>query len=200
MRARKFEFAGSVERKLIRNSNMSRLKEKYQTEVAKELTSLFGIKNKMALPKIAKIVVNMGLGDMTKDKALKDIVSKEMAIITGQAPSLRLAKVSIAAFNLRRGMPVGLATTLRGERMYAFLDKLFSIVLPRLRDFRGVSRKSFDKAGNYTLGLVEHTVFPDIDPTKVVKPHGLEVGIVIKSANREQAEKLLELLGMPFEK
>jgi large subunit ribosomal protein L5 len=179
---------------------MPRLKKKYQEEVAPKLVQEFGIKNKMAVPKITKIVINMGVGAMIKNKELKDIISRDLAAITGQIPSVRLAKVSVAAFDLRRGMPVGLTVTLRGNRMYEFLDKLISITLPRLRDFRGVSIKSFDKSGNYTLGLNEHTVFPEIDLTKVGSPRGLEISIVTNSKGIEKAKRLLELLGMPFTK
>jgi large subunit ribosomal protein L5 len=129
-----------------------------------------------------------------------DAFKKDMAVFAGQAPSVRNAKVSIASFSLRAGMPVGLSVTLRGEKMYAFFDRLISIVLPRLRDFRGVSLKSFDKNGNYTLGFDEHTVFPEIDPTKSANPHGFGITIVTTAKNKEQSKRLLELLGMPFEK
>ena len=127
-------------------------------------------------------------------------MKKDLATITGQAPSVRNAKVSIASFSLRAGMPVGLSVTLRGGRMYSFLDRLFSIVLPRLRDFRGVSLKSFDEMGNYTLGLEEHTVFPEIDSTKSASAHGFEVTIVTTAKDKEQSKRLLELMGMPFQK
>jgi large subunit ribosomal protein L5 len=176
------------------------LREKYEKEVAPALAKEFGIKNKMAIPKLSKIVVNMGVGDMIKDKGLKDTMAKELATITGQTPSVRTAKVSVAAFGLRAGMPVGLSVTLRGSKMYDFLQKLITITLPRLRDFRGVPKKSFDKAGNYTLGIYEHTVFPEIDLGKGLTPRGLEISIVTNSASREMAEKLLELMGMPFSK
>lgn len=178
----------------------SKLKEKYDKEVAPELAKEFGIKSNMAIPKITKIVINMGVGDMIKDKSLKDTVASQLATITGQAPSVRAAKISVAAFGLRAGMPVGLTVTLRGAKMYAFLERLIAIVLPRLRDFRGVSRKSFDKLGNYTLGVREHTVFPEIDLTKGVTPRGLEISVVVSGKERKISERLLELLGMPFEK
>lgn len=177
----------------------SRLKEKYE-EVKKILSSEFSIKNPMALPRIEKVVVNMGVGELSKNKDLGESLSKDLALVTGQKPSIRLAKVSVASFGIRRGMPVGLAVSLRGERMYHFLDRLFSIVLPRLRDFRGVSPTGFDKNGNYTLGLAEHTVFPEVDPAKVSAPRGLEVTIVIKGGSPEKSKRLLQLLGMPFEK
>ena len=178
---------------------MNRLKEKYQKEVMLKLMSEFSIKNRQALPRIAKITVNMGVGTVARNKELFEQCKRDLAAITGQSPSVRLAKVSVASFNLRRGMPVGLTVTLRGERKYSFLDKLFSVVLPRLRDFRGLSLKSFDARGNYTLGIQEHTVFPEIDMAKS-SPHGLEITIVIESSDTEKSKKLLELLGMPFEK
>ncbi len=178
----------------------SRLKTKYEKEIIPTLKEEFGIKNPMAVPKIIKVVVNMGVGEMTKSKEIGPSLSRDLAMITGQKPSTRLAKVSIATFGLRRGMPVGLSTTLRGVRMYDFLDKLFSIVLPRLRDFRGAPTKSFDIKGNYTLGMSEHTVFPEVDVAKSGSPHGLEISIVTTSGSPEKAKRLLELLGMPFEK
>ncbi len=180
--------------------NKSRLKEKYQKEIVPHLTEEFGIKNIMATPKVEKVVINMGVGEMIKNKELGASLAKDLAVISGQVPSLRRAKISIAAFGLRRGMPVGYSVTLRGIRMYDFLDKLFSIVLPRLRDFRGVKINSFDKSGNYTLGFSEHTVFPEIDAAKAAQPRGFEVVIVINSESVEKSKRLLELLGMPFEK
>ena len=176
-----------------------RLQEKYEKEVFKTLVSEFGIKNKMAVPKINKVVLNVGTGSIAKNKEVVENLKKDLAAISGQKPAVKVAKVSIASFGLRRGMPVGLVVTLRREMMYAFLDRLFSIVLPRLRDFRGVSRKSFDKSGNYTLGITEHIIFPEADITKGT-PHGLEITIVVNSGNKEVSERLLELLGMPFEK
>lgn len=179
---------------------MNRLKEKYIKEVKSVLTKEFDIKNQMSLPKLTKVVVNMGVGEVAKNKQGLEALEKDLAAITGQFPSVRNARVSIASFSLRAGMPVGLSVTLRGERMYSFLDRLFSIVLPRLRDFRGVADKSFDKQGNYTLGLAEHTVFPEIDPTKSASPHGLEITIVTTTGDVLKSKKLLELLGMPFAK
>ncbi len=178
---------------------MNRLQEKYEKETVKTLVSEFGIKNKMAAPKINKVVLNIGIGSVAKNKELTETLKKDLAAISGQKPAIKVAKVSIASFGLRRGMPVGIAVTLRREMMYAFLDRLFSIVLPRLRDFRGVSKHSFDKSGNYTLGITEHIVFPETDITKGT-PHGLEITIVINSGKKEMSERLLELLGMPFEK
>lgn len=178
---------------------MQRLKKKYIDTVSKEIAKDFKITNVMAVPKVTKVVVNMGIGDTLKDKSLLESAVNEMAAITGQKPSIRKAKISVASFGIRRGMNVGMKVTLRGERMYAFLDKLYSIVLPRLRDFRGVTASSFDKVGNYTLGLAEHSVFPEIDITKS-HPRGLEITIVTNTNNKDISKKLLELLGMPFEK
>jgi large subunit ribosomal protein L5 len=177
---------------------MNRLQEKYEKEIKKVLAQELGIKNPMALPKLSKVVVNMGVGDMIKNQAGMDALKRDLAQITGQMPSTRMAKVSIATFNIRAGMPVGLSTTLRSERMYSFLDRLFSIVLPRLRDFRGIPTKSFDKAGNYTLGVLEHTVFPEIDIAKSAPAHGMEITIVTTAKDKEASKKLLELLGCPF--
>jgi len=179
--------------------NKIRLQEKYEKEVAPKLVSEFAIKNKMATPKVIKVTVNMGIGNTTKSKETIESLKKDLATITGQMPSIRPAKISIASFGVRAGMPVGMAVTLRGERMYSFLDRLFSVVLPRLRDFRGVNPKSFDKSGNYTLGIIEHTVFPEIDFGKSA-PHGLEITIVTNSQDKDKARKLFELLGMPFGK
>ncbi len=179
---------------------MNRLKEKYNKEIKAVLTKELGVKNQMSVPTLVKVVVNMGVGEAAKSKQAMESLQKDMAAITGQAPSTRNAKVSIASFSLRAGMPVGLSVTLRGERMYSFLDRLFSIVLPRLRDFRGVSDKSFDKQGNYTLGVTEHTVFPEIDPTKSANAHGMEITIVTTGSDMLQSKRLLELLGMPFVK
>ncbi len=181
------------------NLPLPRLKEKYLKEIAPQLSKEFGIKNKFAYPKVIKVNINMGVGEAIKNKELMQTFKKDMATITGQTPSTRKAKVSVASFGVRRGMPVGLMVTLRGSRMYYFLDKLFSIVLPRLRDFRGVSAKSFDKNGNYTLGITEHTVFPEIDLAKS-QPRGLEITIVTSTDKVDEAKRLLELSGMPFEK
>lgn len=178
----------------------SRLFEKYQKEIAPKIADEFGIVNKMAIPKVEKVVVNVGQGEISRSKELKEGLLRDLAIITGQTPKITTAKVSIASFNVRAGMPVGLSVTLRGNRMYHFLDKLFSIVMPRLRDFRGVSDKSFDKSGNYTLGLTEHTVFPEIDIAKAGNPKSLEITIVTTAKDKEKSKRLLELMGMPFEK
>lgn len=178
----------------------NRLIEKYHKEVLPRIMAEFGIKNLMAAPRVEKIVVNAGVGKLSKNQAGLEALRKDLAVITGQNPSIRFAKKSIAAFGVREGDPVGLSVTLRGVRMYAFLDKLFSITLPRLRDFRGVKSNSFDQFGNYTLGLAEHTVFPEIDLAKAAPSHGLEITIVTSSNSVEASKRLLELLGCPFQK
>lgn len=177
----------------------SRLKEKYQKEVVKKLVDEFKIVNIMEVPRIEKVVINTGVGDALKNKESFEKIKNDIAVITGQSPSVRKARVSVASFGLRKGAPVGLKVTLRGNIMYDFLDKLFSIVLPRLRDFRGVKRNSFDKSGNYTLGVVEHNIFPEIDITKS-NARGLEITVVIKSGSASKSLRLLELMGMPFAK
>jgi large subunit ribosomal protein L5 len=179
---------------------VNKLQEKFEKEIKLVLAKEFDIKNKHAVPGLIKVVLNMGIGAASKNQQQMDLLKHDFAQITGQAPSVRNAKLSIASFNLRAGMPVGLSVTLRKERMYSFLDRLFSIVLPRLRDFRGVPLKSFDKEGNYTLGFEEHTVFPEIDPTKSAAPHGFEATIVTSAKDPNQAKRLLELLGCPFQK
>lgn len=176
------------------------LEQKYKTEIVKILTSELGVANPMALPKLAKIVVNMGTGEKLRTKDTREKLIADFSSITGQKPKIQAARISVAGFGLRAGMPVGLTATLRKDRMYNFFEKLTSVVLPRLRDFRGVSVKSFDKSGNYTLGLSEHTVFPEIDLAKVDRSHGLEMTFVVKNANRESSKLLLSLLGMPFQK
>lgn len=178
----------------------SRLRVRYQKEIAPEMEKIFAIENKMSIPKVTKVVVNMGIGEAVKNKEFIAKASADLAKITGQAPSIRRAKISVASFGVRKGMPVGLKTTLRRDRMYDFLDKLFSIVLPRLRDFRGLPKKGFDNFGNYTMGFVDHTVFPEIDLASVTKVFGLEITIVTSTKDGKQAEKLLELLGLPFVK
>jgi large subunit ribosomal protein L5 len=180
--------------------NTSRLQIKYKEEVLPILSKEFEIKNSLALPKVSKVVINMGVGEAAKNQAQMDALKRDLAAVAGQQPAIRNAKVSIASFSLRAGMPVGLAVTLRGARMYSFLDRLFSIVLPRLRDFRGIPVTAFDKSGNYTLGLAEHTVFPEIDPTKSAQPHGMEITIVVDNGDPEKSKRLLELMGCPFQK
>ena len=177
---------------------MSRLRERYSKEVAPALAKEFGYKNVMAVPRIRKIVVNMGLGEATSNAKIVDTGSDELARITGQKPVTRRAKKSIAAFKVRKGMPIAAMVTLRGERMYEFLDRLISIALPRVRDFRGVSAKGFDGRGNYTLGLRDQLLFPEIDYMKVDKARGMNVSVVTTARTDEEARKLLQLMGMPF--
>jgi large subunit ribosomal protein L5 len=176
------------------------LQEEYKTKIKDELVKEFDIKNVMAIPKVTKIVVNTGIGEALKSKEISAKIAEDLAKITGQKPKVTKARVSIAGFGIRSGMNVGMVVTLRGARMYDFLEKLIKITLPRLRDFRGIPLKSFDKVGNYTLGVVEHTVFTEIDLANVDKPKGMEVNIVTNTKDKEQSKRLLELLGMPFEK
>jgi large subunit ribosomal protein L5 len=177
---------------------MSRLKDKYQKEVVPALTKEFGYKNVMAVPKIHKVVVNMGLGEATANAKLVDVGADELARITGQKPVTRRAKKSIAAFKVRKGMPIATMVTLRGERMWEFLDRLMSIALPRVRDFKGVSPRGFDGRGNYTLGLKDQLLFPEIDYMKVDKARGMNVSVVTTAKTDEEARKLLQFIGMPF--
>ena len=177
---------------------MSRLKERYLTEVVPALSKEFGYTNVMAIPKLQKIVVNMGLGEATSNAKLADIGAEELSKITGQKAMIRRATKSIAQFKLRQGMPVGAMVTLRGERMYEFLDRLISIALPRVRDFRGVSPKGFDGRGNFTLGLRDQLLFPEIDYMKVDKARGMNVSVVTTAKTDEEGRKLLQLMGMPF--
>ena len=177
-----------------------RLKEKYQKEVTKKLQSEFGIKNPMAVPKIEKVVLNMGLGEAVQNSKIIDSASEELGQIAGQKPVVTKAKKSIANFKLREGVPIGAMVTLRGEKMYEFLDRLINIALPRVRDFRGVPTRSFDGRGNYTLGVRDHLIFPEIDYSKVDKAKGLNITIVTTAGNDEQARFLLRELGMPFNK
>ena len=177
---------------------MSRLKERYDTEVIPALTKEFGYTNAMAVPKIQKVVVNMGLGEATSNVKIIEVGSDELARITGQKPVTRRSKKSIAQFKVRKGQPVGTSVTLRGERMYEFLDRLLSIALPRVRDFRGVSPKGFDGRGNFTLGLKDQLLFPEIDYMKVDKSRGMNVSVVTTARTDQEARKLLQLIGMPF--
>jgi large subunit ribosomal protein L5 len=177
---------------------MSRLKEKYQKEVVTALTKEFGYKNVMAVPRITKVVVNMGLGEATSNAKLVDTGADELARITGQKPVTRRAKKSIAAFKVRKGMPIGTMVTLRGARMWEFLDRLMNIALPRVRDFKGVSPRGFDGRGNYTLGLRDQLLFPEIDYMKVDKARGMNVSVVTTAKTDEEARKLLQYIGMPF--
>ena len=176
----------------------ARLKAKYQKDVIPALQKEFGYKNVMAVPKIQKVVVNMGLGEATANAKIIDTGADELARITGQKPVTRRAKKSIAAFKVRKGMPVGTMVTLRGERMWEFLDRLMTIALPRVRDFKGVSPRGFDGRGNYTLGLRDQLLFPEIDYMKVDKARGMNVSVITSAKTDEEARKLLQLIGLPF--
>jgi large subunit ribosomal protein L5 len=177
---------------------MSRLKDRYTKEVAPALKKEFGYKNVMAVPRIHKVVVNMGLGEATSNAKIVDTGADELARITGQKAVTRRSKKSIAAFKVRKGMPIGAMVTLRGERMWEFLDRLMNIALPRVRDFKGVSPKGFDGRGNYTLGLRDQLIFPEIDYMKVDKARGMNVSVVTTARTDQEARKLLQFIGMPF--
>jgi large subunit ribosomal protein L5 len=177
---------------------MSRLKERYQKDVIPALQKQFGYKNVMAVPRIDKVVVNMGLGEATSNAKIVDTGADELARITGQKPVTRRAKKSVAAFKVRKGMAIGAMVTLRGERMWEFLDRLMTIALPRVRDFKGVSPRGFDGRGNYTLGLRDQLLFPEIDYMKVDKARGMNVSVVTTAKTDEEARKLLQFIGMPF--
>ena len=177
---------------------MSRLKERYSSDVVPALKKEFGYRNVMAIPKIEKIIVNMGLGEATQNAKIIDTGADEVTRITGQKPVVTRAKKSIAQFKVRKGQPIGTMVTLRGERMWEFLDRLISIALPRVRDFRGVSPKGFDGRGNYTLGLRDQLLFPEIDYMKVDKARGMNVSVVTTAKTDEEARKLLQLIGVPF--
>ena len=177
---------------------MARLKERYQKEIAPSLAKEFGIENPMAVPRLDKIVLNMGMGEAIANAKVLDTAVTELTSIVGQKPVITKAKKSIASFKLRQGMPIGVMVTLRGERMYEFFDRLVSVALPRVRDFRGVSPKAFDGRGNYTIGIREQLIFPEIDFNKVDKLRGMNISIVTTAGNDEQARALLKNLGMPF--
>ncbi len=177
---------------------MARLKDKYQNEVAPAMMERFKYKSVMQIPRVEKIVLNMGVGDAIQNAKVLDAAVSELGIIAGQKPVITKAKKSISNFKLREGMSIGAKVTLRGERMWSFLDKLVNINLPRVRDFGGVSPKAFDGRGNYTLGVKEQLIFPEIDYDKVDKIRGLDVTIVTTSPTDEEAFQLLKLLGMPF--
>ncbi len=177
---------------------MSRLRERYEKEVASALKTEFGYTNVMAIPKIKKIVVNMGLGEATQNAKISETGADELARITGQKAVITRSKKSIAQFKLRKGMPIGAMVTLRGERMWEFLDRLVSVALPRVRDFRGVSPRGFDGRGNFTLGLKDQLLFAEIDYMKVDKARGMNISVVTSAKTDEESRKLLQLLGMPF--
>lgn len=177
---------------------MARLKEKYKSEIAGALAKEFDIKNPMAIPRVEKVVINMGLGEASANAKILDVAADELKAITGQKPVITKAKKSIAAFKLRQGMNIGTMVTLRGDRMYEFLDRLISVALPRVRDFRGISGKAFDGRGNYTLGVREQLIFPEIDFNKVDKTRGMNISIITTAKTDDQARSLLKALGMPF--
>ena len=177
---------------------MNRLREKYQKEVVPALKKEFGYTNVMAIPKVTKVVINMGLGEATSNAKIIDTAADELGKISGQKAAVRRATKSIAQFKVRQGQPVGAMVTLRGERMYEFLDRLASIALPRVRDFKGISGKGFDGRGNYTLGLRDQIIFPEIDYMKVDKARGMNVSVVTTAKTDEEARKLLQLIGLPF--
>lgn len=185
---------------------IKRMKEKYKEEVLPEMKKTFGFKNDFEVPKIEKVVLNTGFGKMIigktsqEQKKIIDAILNDLAMISGQRPSLTKARKSISSFKLRKGMPIGAKCTLRGQRMYDFLDRLVHIALPRTRDFKGLSLKSIDEKGNLTIGIKEHIVFPEISPEKVKVNFGFEITVVTTAKNREEAKKLFELLGFPFKK
>ncbi len=179
---------------------MSRFKEKFVKEVTPALMSKFEYTSVMQVPKVDKIVINMGVGDAVQNTKALDAAVEDLTIIAGQKPVVTKAKKSIAGFRLREGMPIGTKVTLRGERMYEFLDKLISVSLPRVRDFRGVSKRAFDGRGNYTLGVKEQLIFPEIDYDKVSKIRGMDINIVTTANSDEEAHELLKQFGMPFQK
>ncbi|WP_246945563.1 50S ribosomal protein L5 [Bacillus pinisoli] len=179
---------------------MNRLKEKFNKEITPALMSKFNYESVMQVPKLEKIVINMGVGDAVANAKALDTAVEELTTITGQKPVVTRAKKSIAGFRLREGMPIGTKVTLRGEKMYQFLDKLIAVSLPRVRDFRGISKKSFDGRGNYTLGVKEQLIFPEIDYDKVSKVRGMDIVIVTTANTDEEARELLTQFGMPFQK
>ncbi len=201
---RKTEFVKNVvqlyKKLFISMTEFNHLREKYEKEIKPKLAKEFGLENLMAVPSLKKIVVSMGLGQGAQDKSLIEKASEDLKVITGQKPKITKARMAIAGFKIKKGDPIGLMVTLRGQRMYAFLEKLLRIVLPRVRDFHGVSPLGFDGFGNYNLGISEQIVFPEIDYAKVDKIRGLQVTMVTNTKNEIQAKKLLEELGMPFEK
>jgi large subunit ribosomal protein L5 len=189
---------GKPQRPKASSRSTARLRERFEKEIAPSLMKEFELKNPMAVPRINKVVVNMGVGEATQNAKVLDPAAAELQQITGQKPIITRAKKSIAAFKVREGMPIGAMVTLRGDRMYEFLDRLINVALPRVRDFRGVSTKSFDGRGNYTLGLRDQLIFPEIDYAKVDKLKGMNVTIVTTARTDDQARALLKGFGMPF--
>jgi large subunit ribosomal protein L5 len=199
-KAEKAEGKGSEAKSTGKEAKPSviRLRDKYRADVIPALQKEFGYKNIMAVPRVTKVVVNMGLGEATSNAKVVDTGAEELGKITGQKAAVRKAKKSIAQFKVRQGMPIGAMVTLRGDRMYEFLDRLMNIALPRVRDFRGVSAKGFDGRGNYTLGLKDQLIFLEIDYLKVDKGRGMNVSVVTTARTDEEARKLLQFMGMPF--
>jgi len=176
-----------------------RLLEKYRNEIIPKMAETFSLKNKMAVPRLEKIVINMGVGEALQDVKILDKAAEELGVITGQKPIIRRAKIAISNFKIKEGNPIGCKVTLRKQKMYEFLDRLVSVALPRIRDFRGVPTESFDQAGNYTFGLPEQTVFPEIEYDRITRAQGMDIVFVIKkSKSKEQSRELLRLFGMPF--
>jgi large subunit ribosomal protein L5 len=192
------EHGSKPARPKLNNAASARLRKKYYEELRPSLMKELGLKNTMAAPKLEKIVINMGVGEATQNAKVLDPAVAELAQITGQKPVVTRAKKSIAAFKVREGMPIGCMVTLRGDRMYEFLDRLLNVALPRVRDFRGVPSRSFDGRGNFTLGLRDQLIFPEIDYSKVDKLKGMNVTIVTSAKNNDQARSLLKAMGMPF--
>ncbi len=176
----------------------ARLKERYQKDVAPQIAKEFGITNPMAVPRIQKVVINMGMGEAIANQKILDTAADELRAITGQKPVITKAKKSIASFKLRQGMPIGVVVTLRGDRMYEFLDRLVSVALPRVRDFRGVNPRAFDGRGNYTLGISDQSIFPEIELDKIKRSLGFDITFVTSTENDDHARALLRALGMPF--
>lgn len=177
---------------------MARLRDRYQTDLVPLMMTTFGYRNVMQVPRVQKVVVNIGAGDAKDNAKLMDQIVEDLARITGQKPVVTKAKKSIANFHLREGMPVGCKVTLRGSRMYEFLDRLISVALPRVRDFKGISGKGFDGRGNYTVGIHEHIIFPEVDLEKVEKVKGMNVSIATTARTDDECKELLRLFGMPF--
>ena len=179
---------------------MARLKETYKAEVAPALMKKFGYKSVMQIPKLNKIVINVGAGEAKENSKAIDSITTDISAITGQKPQVRKAKKSVAIFKLRAGMPIGVRVTLRGDRMYEFMDRLFNVALPRVRDFRGINPNSFDGRGNYNMGVKEQLIFPEIEYDKIDKVRGMDITFVTTAKNDEEARQLLELMGAPFER
>ena len=179
---------------------MARLKETYKAEVAPALMKKFGYKSVMQIPKLNKIVINVGAGEAKENSKAIDSITTDISAITGQKPQVRKAKKSVANFKLRAGMPIGVRVTLRGDRMYEFIDRLFNVALPRVRDFRGINPNSFDGRGNYNMGVKEQLIFPEIEYDKIDKVRGMDITFVTTAQNDEEARQLLELMGAPFER